>query len=434
MPRSTNFVRLCLSIVFASLLAACGGGGESSNQPPPGNGLILTVKINNVVVAPTGNTVTLNSGDTITVEANRTVAWASTTTGATITNNVVTVTSWSARIAKPSAAAALYFLAASAGGDQTQLTLSMTPGDVRNGEYKLFATDANEYTLRIDFDARTYSILSGGTTVTTGPFTGPVDGTYTFSVPGYSPARNNARFRTGDALIVGAHPLGGNEARTFVASNHFVTAAADLPQTNMWMFSSDNVTTETPPVNSRIMAVRLAANQITYCSVAVGAITTVGNCLPANLNNYPLTFNVDRSITWMDGTSPVNFHVVRSGGETFLIRAQSYANGTKRFQIALDDAKATTANGTYEGSISNGSYGSISVSGNNLTRTAFTSNNVPDNMAGVLQQISQAQPLMGIAGASDGNNYFTQATMVLGTQIAARGAQKAGQISIGLRR
>jgi hypothetical protein len=136
----------------------------------------------------------------------------------------------------------------------------------------------------------------------------------------------------------------------------------------------------------------------------------------------------------MDGASPVNFHIVRSGGETFLIRAQSYSNGTKRFQIALDDAKATTANGIYEGAISNGSFGTASVSGNTLTRTAFTSNNVPDNLAGTLQQISQAQPLMGIAGASDGNNYFVQATSVIGTHIAARGSAKAGQIAIGLRR
>jgi hypothetical protein len=425
-----------LAFVFAAMLAACGGSGGSSapDTPPPPASLPLTVKVNNVVVSPSANALTIGNGDTVTIEAARPVTWLAATPGALVTNNVVTSQSWTARLAKPDASGATYTLRASAGTDTTTLTLLIPQGDVRNGEYKLFSANANEYTLRIDFNAMQYTVLSGTTAVSSGPFSGPVDGIYTFTVPGYTPARNNARFRTAEGIIVGSHPLGGAEALPFVAANHFVTSAADLPLTNMWMFASDVAPSTTPAVNSRIMSLRLTANQITYCSVPAGAITTVANCLPANLATHTLTFNADRSMTWLDEGVPVDLHVVRTASGLFLIRAQSYpaTTGNKRFQIALDDAGAV-ATGVHEGGISNGSWGTATLSTTALSREAVTSAGLADNVTGVLFGLSASLPLR-TSGGSDGVNYFVLNTDLLGAHIAARGSTKAGLAGIGLRR
>jgi hypothetical protein len=429
-------LRFPLTAAILCLLVACGGGGgggSSSNTPSP-SGLQLTVKVNNEIVAPVGNVVTLGNGDTVTVEADRSVMWQASTPGALVTNSAIAPQSWTARLAKQTTAAAVYTLQATSGTDMRSVIFNIAQGDVRNGDYKLFSANASEYTLRVDFDLRQYSVRSGNTAVSSGAFSDAVDGTYTFTVPGYAPLRNNARFRTAGGIIVGAHPVGGAEAQPFVAANHFVTAAADLPLTNLWMFSSDVMPASVPVVNSRIMSVRLVASQITYCSVPAGAITTVAACAPANLSTNPLTFNPDRSITWDDAGSPVALHVVRTDSELILVRAQSYGTGNKRFQIALDDTKAITS-GDYEGGISNGSWGTTSVSATAFNQSALTSAGVPDNVTGALGSAGAAAvPLRNVFVGSDGVSYFVQSTGVMEAHIAARGSAKAGRVGLGLRR
>ena len=306
------------------------------------------------------------------------------------------------------------------------------PNVAQSGEYKLLSTAYGEYLLSIDFDLRRYAILSGDNVVSEGTFSGPVDGTYTFNVPGFSPSRNNARFRVADGLIVGSHPVGGPEAMPFVAANRFVASPSELPVTNMWMFSSDVQPASTPARNSRIMSLRLSGNQITYCSVASGQLTTVANCLPANLSMHALTFNGDNSITWFDNGAPVNFYLARSGSELIFIRAQSYAgSGNQRFQIALEDPK-TRAASRYEGGQSDGSWGIATASTTNYGVAGFTSRGLATQLTGALHSAgASAAPLRSFSG-SDGVPYFVQGSGILGTYIAARNSAKAGTIAFGV--
>ncbi len=434
MQRLTQALRFPLAIIFTALLSACGGGGGATvtTTPPPATGLAVTVKVNNAVVTPVANVVTIGSGDTVTIETAKVSVWAS-SGGAPVTNNVVTSQSWSARLAKQDTAQANYTVSASSGTESATVTFNIPAGDPRNGEYKFFSANASEYTLRIDFDASQYSVRSGASVIASGTFSAAIDGTHTFNVPGYAPARNNARFRASQGIIVGSHPVGGAEALPFLASNHFVTAAADLPLTNLWMFASDGSTTSAV-VNSRIQSIRLLGNQITYCSVAVGAVTTVANCLPGNLSTNVLVFNADRSITWDDAGTAVNLHVVRAGNELILIRSQSYAagSGNKRFQIALDDSKATT--GDYEGGISNGSWGISTLSATTFNRLAFASSAATDNLTGTLNSAGPTAMPLRVAAGGDGVSYFVQGSGALGVHIAARDSAKAGLVGFGLKR
>ena len=430
------------SIVLSLVLASCGGGGGGGGDPPapPTNPIVLTVKVNNIPATLfAGNVTGMASGDTISVTASVPVTWSPTLTGALVTNLAATATTWTARIAKPSTAAALYLLAATAGTNSTSLTINVPAGDTRNGNYKLFSTDANEYALMIDFDTRQYTLRTAtGAGILSSNFTGPVDGTYTFNVTDFlQPPGGNARFRVENGLIVGLHTMGSTQFHAFIGANHFVTSAADLPLTNLWMFASDVDPADNPAINSRIQAVRLAANQITYCSVATGAITTVANCLPANLATHTLTFNPDvGSVTWLDNGVPVNLYVVRAGTELILVRAQSYptTTGNKRFQLALDDAASVTTGG-YEAYVSNGSRGAISFAiTSTYTRSAATPAGTPDNVQGTMTTITTASPLRTLVSPGDGVNYFVQSTNVLAAEIAARNSSKAGQVAFGLKR
>src|SRR6185436_15953576 len=140
------------------------------------------------------------------------------------------------RVQKPGTAAASFTIQATSSGKTATATFTIPTGDPRSGEYKVFAANGTEYTLALDLDAAQYTLLQGSTLVGLGTFVLGGDGTYRFLIGGYTPVSNSARFRIGNGVIVGAHPLFGSQAVPFIAANNFVTSAADLPTTNLWMF------------------------------------------------------------------------------------------------------------------------------------------------------------------------------------------------------
>ncbi|HZF80266.1 MAG TPA: hypothetical protein VEZ89_10795, partial [Rubrivivax sp.] len=287
----------------------------------------MTVTVNGVAVPSTQNTVEIQNGDTVAVSANKKVAWVTAPPEAGLSGLTSADQSWTARIGNAGTSPTNYTLRADASSTSfATLTFALPAGDARNGEYKLFATNGAEYLLRFNFGLRQYRISQAAVITEAGEFSQAEDGTYVFA-PSSTPAPtvNNARFRFRNGLVVGAHRLGGNEAVAFIAGNNFITAAADLPPTNMWVFNTTQLATNTPPSQSYIFSIRLSGGNITYCSVAVGAITTVERCLPENLTVYPLTFNADRSITWSDSSGSVRLHVLRACDELIMVRAETTA-------------------------------------------------------------------------------------------------------------
>jgi hypothetical protein len=90
-------------------------------------------------------------------------------------------------------AVALFVAARGGGGGSTPtpVTAAAPPADARNGSYTMYAADAHEYTLALDFDAKTYQLNGNGAAES---------GTFAQQGPAYVFPVGNASGATGQSI------------------------------------------------------------------------------------------------------------------------------------------------------------------------------------------------------------------------------------------
>jgi hypothetical protein len=111
-------------------------------------------------------------------------------------------------------AVALFVAACGGGGGSTPtpVTAAAPPADARNGSYTMYAADAHEYTLALDFDAKTYQLNGNGAAES---------GTFAQQGPAYVFPVGNASGATGQSttrFVMGTEVPGNYSQSSFRVS------------------------------------------------------------------------------------------------------------------------------------------------------------------------------------------------------------------------
>jgi len=256
------------------------------------------------------------------------------------------------------------FSLATAGDPNTannQSSVTTTVIDPRNGSYKAFGADGRGYDLTIDFDARTYSMVSSSQTVQR-TFTADATG------GGYTVA-GNARFRVATDLIVGGHDFGAG-VLPFVAVRSFGSTVNEVA-------GQYNLVTRDVPASGAAAThagvVAVTSNQMSICQVDNNIIRPPGQTCPAGKQkDYDLTVtNGVYTATQIGGTDVFTFYLARSGALKMLFAALPSSGATGRLRIGLLDS-TNLVGGTLSGASSSGSWVNMALTSSSYAATGGT--------------------------------------------------------------
>jgi hypothetical protein len=370
-----KFRMAALFIAFA--LSACGGGGGGDSPPPaPPPPLAVTVTVNGAAATPSSGIFAVAPGQTVQLTSNKSVTWTPTAANVTLRSTNTAASTWSSQVINPTAQAATWSVAATAGSETATINFSLAGGDARNGDYVMFATNSQRYVLSVNFDVNEYTIVTSsgtaGQPVASGTFSADA-GTinHVFNVTPPAGQANTAKFRakaSADA-IVGAYPLPGTtQPVAFIAARKFATSAADFPTNVDLQFFGASGSGSPQIVQSSLFTGRF--NGAVYTTCMGEAIVVVDSCPSANLAVYDLTFNANgsiRAIARPPVVDDVTFYVARIGSTWTYIRSSLNSSGEYRFRIAVP--LQPTLGSTAQGADVTGSWGTLSLSPTTVTAT-----------------------------------------------------------------
>lgn len=330
-------------------------------------------------------------------------------------------------------AAATLTLAACGGGGGDGGSPVPPPADARNGSYTMVAANTEVYTLKLDFDAETYSVA--GTDVNrTGTFVVEGDA-FAFTPGNGTGARgtNTLRFEYVDGAVVGGFALDG-AVTPFVAARDFAQTVAEAAGTYNML---GRVLDSAGPPNTTIQQGEITAGgQLRLCSdFSIYAIST---CPAASVTQGTITIDGDL-FTATTPTGRVPFRVAKIGGDNVFLRASVSAGTTRRFMVGLP-ASETYARGTFTGSATDGTWGTSTVSSSsyatggvrpdgttvrgtgNASPVGLRDSTVPNNLV----VVTDTNPDIG--------NLFSIRSSRIGVLVASRNnAQIPGWMAIGAR-
>lgn len=297
--------------------------------------------------------------------------------------------------------------------------------DARNGNYAMYAADAREYILSLDFDARTYRVTGNGQDVQ-GRFVArnAQRGEFEFDTDGTPiPPPGAPRFNTLTDAVVGSVRL-PTGAVPFIAARSFATTFADAAGTYNFLASTRDAAA---PSDSTIFSGEIvAAGTFRQCNHAT--IFTIAACPAASVGEYPLTISGNQ----FTATTPTNsypFRVAKIGNERVVLRASAATATLRRFWVGME--AAPFVNDTFEGYNTNAQATATTLNGAyNATWSDATGSYV---RAGTMGTAGLPSGLVGITSVGDGN-FFAMANSSFFTLIAARGNPTwPGYVELGKR-
>ncbi|MEJ8811879.1 hypothetical protein WKW77_12435 [Variovorax ureilyticus] len=447
-------LRYCAGAAMLAVVAACGGGGGGgggavlpavqTSAPTPA--LSLTVKVNGNEAQASNGRYAVKPGDSIAVSSNQAVNWTPTPTPAeTATPRTPSVagTSWTARVANLSAAAAVLTVGASTDASHARdVVFDIAPGDARNGSYKVFATNGSRLTLTLDFDNMAYAMTDeNDVTVADAIAVDPTDSTaYIFASTRVSAVAANSRFRMTADTVVGAFPFHAPKVLTsyavqpFVASRALVTtqAALDGAYTRLGI----NLQTSTRDSNIRQSRISGGGTVLQLCNDV--AITSIAAC--TLLVDYTVSPGPTPGLWKVANVAdPVNdwgyFAMARVAGKNVYLSAGTSpgAPNDSVFRIGLEES-AAWPNLNAIGGDTSGSWGTMVY-----TATTYDTMMVRTDATGYgFAGLSLGVPSFTISNlksfSAGGAYYFTAQDGTLAAVVGARSGPAAGQIQIGLAR
>jgi hypothetical protein len=301
--------------------------------------------------------------------------------------------------------------------------------DQRNGDYVLFAANAQEYTLRVDLDARTWRVQGSD-----------VDQSGSLAASGsmfqFEPSNsvgdagtNTLRLDFGTDSAVGnfAFPQG---VLPFVAARRFVTSVQAAAGT--YNFLTRRLDTAAP-VDTRIQQGEVTSDgHYRVCNDAT--IYLIAFCPSASLLEGTVTL-AGTQFTASTPQGTLTFRVAEMGDDKVFLRASASGATARNFQVGMPAVDAF-ASGSFEGGASDGSWGTAVIGTATFALSGTTPSGATVGTAGTAAALGSNNglgSLLGLATGSDGF-YFATSSAELGMVLAARGNVTApGFVAIGRR-
>ena len=322
-------------------------------------------------------------------------------------------------------------LAACGGGGSSDATgrQPTTTPDARNGTYTMVAADAREYSLALDFDAKSYRV-SGNGTDQSGAFA--ADGnTFQFQ-PGNavgSTGASTTRFTYVADTVVGEYTL-ATGALPFVASRTFATS---IPTTTLtFNLLGRTVDTAGGAADTTIQQGQVTSDgHLRTCEDAV--ISEIANCPVGSTSVGTLTVAGDL-FTAVTTAGNITFRIATVGVDKVFLRASASSGTTRRFIIGLPAANAFSG-GTFAGGTTEPVWGTATIGTATFSTTGTSPSGVITTQSGTATAVgaNTLGSLLRLSTASAGN-FFASTSSQIGAIVAARGNLAApGFMTIGVR-
>jgi hypothetical protein len=311
------------------------------------------------------------------------------------------------------------------GGGSSTPPAPPPPPDARNGSYTMVAADANEYTLALDFDAKTYHVTGNG--VDQSGAISEQSGTFFFA-PGNASGATGAsttRFQVATDTIVGEFPLAGG-AVPFVAPRTFLSTVAAVAGTYNFLGRTVDTTGATP--NTTIQQAQITTDgHLLTCDD--NTVYDMANCPALSVTSGTLTVS-GNLFTSQTASGAIPFRVAQVGTDKVFLRASASSGTTRRYIVGVPATTGFTAD-TFAGATTEPAWGSIALSTSAFSSTGTSPSGATTNMSGTAFSGGFVPAILSITTASSGN-FFAIRSSELGVVVSERnGTAAPGFMAIG---
>lgn len=311
----------------------------------------------------------------------------------------------------------------SGGGSDAAEPLPTPTADVRNGTYTMLAADTREYSLTLDFDARTYQVTGEGVDQS-GTFTAQADA-FHFQFPGavLPTGSSTRRFTIDSDTVVGEFFLPSGTV-PFIAPSRFVNTLDAAAGTYNFLTRTVNiggVASDTTLQQGEITA----SGQLRIC----GTILAISNCPSTSIIAGTITVS-GNLFTATTSSESIPFRVAQVGSDKVFLRASPSTGITRRFTIGTPET-TTVAGDTFVGGTTDPAWGTLTIS-----ETSFSSS-ATSPAGALIVRSGSVFPVEGIGGvrsihAGTAGSFFLTRSANLGVMIASPGSiSTAGFMAIG---
>ncbi|WP_298933001.1 DUF4214 domain-containing protein [uncultured Ramlibacter sp.] len=237
------------------------------------------------------------------------------------------------------------------------------PADARNGSYLLYAADARQYTLDVNFDARTYRITGPG--LDTGGTIASEGSEFVFQSAEAIAGVNNARFTYSNDTLVGGFRFASG-VLPFVAARSFVDTVAEAVGT--YNFLSTVIDTAAAPNSAIFTGEITAAGQTRTCDD--NTIYKISLCPAASVASGTLSIS---GTEFRSSTSQgaFTFRVARMGNDRLFLRGSPSSTTARRMVVGTLES-ASFAAGTFTGVTNRGERVSTTINGPSYASAALS--------------------------------------------------------------
>lgn len=301
------------------------------------------------------------------------------------------------------------------------------PSDARNGDYAVFAANGRQYTLSLNFDAKTYR-MSGNAVDVSGTM-GTVGSSFAFA-PAAAASANTARFAQANDAVIGGFSFDGGVI-PFVAPRSFVTTVADAVGTYNFLITTVDTAAA---ANNAIFAGEITADgQLRTCHDNI--IYTIALCPAASVTTGTLTVSGSDFVS-TTASGAFNFRIARMGTDKVFVRASPSSATARAFWVGTV-VTPSYASGTFTGATTLGEWSVSSVTSSTYSATALTPSGSAVARAGTATLLSASPSSVSPGGilrlsTVDRGDFFSIRAANLGMVVAARDSTAApGFVEIG---
>ncbi len=262
-------------------------------------------------------------------------------------------------------------------------SLTVVPGDARNGTYTTFSVSGKMHELSINASAKRYRIKMAGGTIFSGAIWLDTDlsgfpelGSILLqlpSLPSYTAPFNGGVVRIANDVLIGSHAESSNTLPvSVIGAKNFVRSPADIPTpVSMQIFGRDAPGNDSSNYSSFAATASIGSNEFRYCASSV--LIELADCnsmAGGTVIAYGLGFTQEGKVTFVnkaDANDSFTGYVAKMGSEIVLLRSSRSDSGDRLFRIGLQALPTLSA--TSLGTDTQGNWGTIST-----TSSVFSTN------------------------------------------------------------
>jgi hypothetical protein len=327
------------------------------------------------------------------------------------------------------ALAAIVSACGGGGGGDPAPQQSAPVADARNGDYTVYAADAQQYTLSLDFDAATYRMAGNGLDQQ-GALRKDALGFYYFEPASPADAAvNTARFSHVDGTVVGGFHF-ADGTLPMIASRSFLTSADEAAGT--YDFVTRTVDTAAPAAAFSFQGEFTADSHLQICNLEFVSISL---CPAASVTTGTVTVAGDL-FTSTTPTGAFTFRVAKVGDDRVFLRGSASTATARRFWVGTPVATGFAA-GTFDGTDTQGNAVTTAFGAGGSTYVAVTTTpaNVVSNRigTGTLLGDAGADSLLAVGTTTSGGLFALRTTNLAIVAGANGNSALPGYFEIGKR-